>query len=307
MSVAMRVLRGFVSLWVIVTIVFVAMRVVGDPVLAVINPEDYTSEMIENIRIRWGFDGSILSQYLGYIQGLMKGNFGTSIIDGRNVWDIVAERLPMTATLIGLSSAVMIGVGLPVGIWAARNTGNRLDGAIMTVTTLGFALPNFFLGLLLILLFSISLRLLPSGGSGSLSHIILPVVTIGVAKAAIFTRFVRSSFIDALSLHCVTAARARGISEKAILWRHVLPNAITPIITILPLLVGGMISTAAVIETVFAWPGVGRLMVEAVTQRNLAVLQAIIFLVAAMMIFTNLIVDILLPRFDPRITARSTK
>lgn len=307
MSVTLRIFRGLLSLWAIVTIVFVAMRIVGDPVIAVLNPEDYTAEMIQRIRERWGLDGSILSQYVTYIQGLMHGSFGKSIIDGRDAWTIVAERLPMTATLIGLSTAIMIGIGMPMGILAARNVGNKLDGAIMTVTTLGFALPNIFLGLLLILLFSISLRLLPSSGSGSISHVILPVITIGVAKAAIFTRFVRSAFIDALSLHCITAARARGVSERAILWRSVLPNAITPIVTILPLLVGGMISTAAVIESVFAWPGVGRLMVEAVTQRNLAVLQVIIFLVAAVMISTNLIVDLLLPRLDPRTTTRAAR
>ena len=167
---------------------------------------------------------------------------------------------------------------------------------------MGFALPNFFFGLLLILVFSVTLRMLPSGGRGTVLHLILPVVTIGVAKAAIFTRFVRSAVLDALRLPCITAAKARGLSGTRILFGHVFPNSLIPLVTILPLLVGGMIGAASVVEAVFAWPGVGRLIVELVAQRNLSVVQVVIMLVAAVMITANLIVDFLYSWLDPRTT-----
>jgi peptide/nickel transport system permease protein len=161
-------------------------------------------------------------------------------------------------------------------------------------------MPSFVLGLLLILTFAVALRWLPSTGSGTWRHVVMPAVTIGVAKAAIFTRFVRSSVLDALKLPCITAARARGFAEWRIFLRHVLPNSLIPVVTMLPLLVGAMISASAVVETVFAWPGIGRLLVESVAQRNLAVVQVIIMFVAIVMISTNLIVDLLYSWLDPR-------
>ncbi|HET7156144.1 MAG TPA: ABC transporter permease, partial [Hyphomicrobiaceae bacterium] len=240
--------------------------------------------------------------YLVYIWNVVHGNFGLSTQNGQDALAVVLERLPATLLLVGCSALVMLLIGVPLGTLAAFRAGGRLDGFIMSGSTLGFALPNFFFGMLLILVFSVSLRLLPSGGRGTVWHLILPVVTIGVAKAAIFTRFVRSAVLDALRLPCMTAAKARGLSETRILLWHVFPNSLIPLVTILPLLVGGMIGAASVVESVFAWPGVGRLIVESVAQRNLAVVQVIIMLVAAAMITTNLIVDLLYARLDPRTT-----
>lgn len=298
----MRLLRAVMSLWLIVTLVFVGLRMTGDPAIAVLNPDDMTREMIDAYRKRWGFEGTIWEQYLVYVWNVVHGNFGLSTLNGKDALAVVLERLPATLLLVGCSALVMLLIGVPLGTLAAFKAGSRLDGFIMSGSTLGFALPNFFFGLLLILVFSVSLRMLPSGGRGTVWHLILPVVTIGVAKAAIFTRFVRSAVLDALRLPCITAATARGLSDTRILLWHVFPNSLIPLITILPLLVGGMIGAASVVEAVFAWPGVGRLIVESVAQRNLSVVQVIIVLVAAVMITTNLIVDLLYARLDPRTT-----
>ena len=298
----MRLLRAVISLWLIVTLVFVGLRMTGDPAIAVLNPDDMTKEMIDAYRKRWGFEGTIWEQYLIYIWNVIHGNFGLSTLNGQDALGVVRERLPATLLLVGCSTLVMLLIGVPLGTLAAFKSGSRLDGFIMSGSTLGFALPNFFFGLLLILVFSMTLRMLPSGGRGTVLHLILPVVTIGVAKAAIFTRFVRSAVLDALRLPCITAAKARGLSGTRILFWHVFPNSLIPLVTILPLLVGGMIGAASVVEAVFAWPGVGRLIVESVAQRNLSVVQVVIILVAAVMITANLIVDFLYSWLDPRTT-----
>jgi len=300
MRIGTRLLRAALSLGLIVTLVFVGLRMTGDPAIAVLNPDDMTREMMDAYRKRWGFEGTIWEQYLVYVWNVVHGNFGVSTLNGQDALGVVLERLPATLLLIGCSTLVMLLIGTSLGTLAAFRAGSRLDSFIMSGSTLGFALPNFFFGLLLILVFSVSLRMLPSSGSGTLWHLILPVVTIGVAKAAIFTRFVRSAVLDALRLPCMTAAKARGLSESRILLRHVMPNSLIPLVTILPLLVGGMIGAASVVESVFAWPGVGRLIVESVAQRNLSVVQVIIMLVAAVMIATNLIVDLICAWLDPR-------
>jgi peptide/nickel transport system permease protein len=300
MRIGTRLLRAALSLGLIVTLVFVGLRMTGDPAIAVLNPDDMTREMIDAYRKRWGFEGTIWEQYLVYVWNVVHGNFGVSTLNGQDALSVVLERLPATLLLIGCSTMLMLLIGASLGTLAAFKAGSRLDSFIMSGSTLGFALPNFFFGLLLILVFSVSLRMLPSSGRGTIWHLILPVVTIGVAKAAIFTRFVRSAVLDALRLPCMTAAKARGLSETRILLRHVMPNSLIPLVTILPLLVGGMIGAASVVETVFAWPGVGRLIVESVAQRNLSVVQVIIMLVAAVMITTNLIVDLVCAWLDPR-------
>jgi len=303
MRLASRLLRAVVSLWLIVTFVFLALRLTGDPIVATLNPDDMTREMMESYRKLWGFEGTVGEQYMVYVSNVIRGNFGKSILNGRDALEVVLERLPATLQLIGSAALVMVLIGVPVGTLAALKAGSKWDAAIMSFSTLGFAIPNFFFGLLLILVFSVSLQWLPTGGTGSIWHLLMPVGTIGVAKAAVFTRFVRSAMLDALKLQCVTSAKARGLSGARVLIRHVFPNALVPLATILPLLVGGMISAAAVVEAVFAWPGIGRLIVESVAQRNLAIVQVIIMLVAAVMIVTNLLVDLIYSWLDPRAAA----
>ncbi|WP_028032108.1 ABC transporter permease [Chelativorans sp. J32] len=300
MTLALRILRGFLSLWLIVTLVFVALRATGDPITAIFDPDNTPKAALEAYRQQWGYTGTVFDQYLVYISNILHGEFGFSSMSNRDAYSVVMERLPATLQLVGCSALLMMAIGIPVGAVAALNSGGRLDRFVMTFSTVGFALPNFVLGLALILLFSVNLRLLPSNGIGTAAHLIMPVLTIGISKAAIFTRFVRSAILDALKLTCVTSARARGVSEWQIFWHHVIPNAMLPLVTITPLLVGAMVAASAVVETVFGWPGVGRLIVESVAQRDLAVVQMIVMMIALVMIVTNLLVDLAYSKLDPR-------
>lgn len=302
MGFAFRILRAVFSLWVIVTLVFVALRATGDPITAIFDPDNFTEEALEAYRRQWGYTGTVLDQYLLYMRQLAQGDFGFSSMGNRPASDMVLERVPATLQIVGWSAVLMIAIGLPVGAFAALNSGGRLDRFVMTFSTVGFALPNFVMGLGLILLFSVNLGWLPSNGHGSWRHLVMPVLTIGISQSAIFTRFVRSAIIDALNLQCVTAAKARGFSPWDVFWKYVVPNALLPLVTITPLLVGAQVAASAVVESVFGWPGIGRLIVESVAQRDLAVLQMIVMIIAAVMITTNLVVDLLYARLDPRTT-----
>ncbi len=300
MMLLTRLARAIVSLVAIVTLVFVAIRATGDPILAMYNPDDYSAEALDAMRRQWGYTGSIFEQYIAYVANVFQGHFGMSSMSSRDALAVVVERVPATLQIVGWSALIMFGVGIPAGAFAALPAGGRLDRLVMAGSTVGFAMPNFVFGLLLILLFSVYLRWLPSNGSGSWTNLVMPVLTIGLAKASIFTRFVRSAVLDALKLSCVTSARARGLTEWQIFRNHVIPNALLPLVTIAPLLVGAMISASSVVESVFGWPGIGRLIVDSVAQRDLAVLQVIIMFVATLMILTNLLVDLAYVRLDPR-------
>jgi len=303
MNIAFRLLRAVVSLWLIVTLVFIALRATGDPITAIFDPDSNSQAVLDAYRRQWGYTGTIFEQYLVYIGNILKGDFGFSSMSNRDAWTVVMDRLPATLQLVGWSAAVMMAIGIPVGAFAAVHAGGRLDRFVMGFSTVGFALPNFVMGLGLILLFSVSLHWLPSNGIGTPQHLVMPVLTIGLSQAAIFTRFVRSAILDALKLQCVVSARARGVGEWTIFWRHVVPNAMLPLVTITPLLVGAMVAASAVVESVFGWPGIGRLIVESVAQRDLAVLQMIVMMIAVVMIATNLIVDLTYSRLDPRTAA----
>jgi len=300
MNFGFRLLRALISLWLIVTLVFLALRATGDPITAIFDPDNTTQAALDAYRRQWGYTGSVFDQYLAYLSNLLHGDFGFSSMANRDAFSVVTDRLPATLELVGCSALLMMLIGIPVGAIAAINDGGRIDRFVMTFSTVGFALPNFVLGLGLILLFAVNLHWLPSNGIGTPEHLIMPVLTIGISQAAIFTRFVRSSILDALKLQCVTSARARGISEWNVFWFHVIPNALLPLVTITPLLVGAMVAASAVVESVFGWPGIGRLIVESVAQRDLAVLQMIVMMIAAVMITTNLIVDLTYSRLDPR-------
>lgn len=300
MSLTFRLLRAVISLWLIVTLVFIALRATGDPISAIFDPDNTSQAALDAYRTQWGYTGTVLDQYRVYIGNLLSGEFGYSTMANRPAVDVVFERLPATLQLVGLSAVLMIVIGLPIGAVAAMHSDGPVDRFVMGFSTVGFAMPNFVLGLALVLIFSVSLGWLPSNGMGTWQNLVMPVATIGLSKAAIFTRFVRSSIIDALKLQCVVSARARGVGEWEIFWRHIIPNAVLPLVTITPLLVGAMVAASAVVESVFGWPGVGRLIVEAVSQRDLAVLQLIIMIIATVMIAANLIVDVAHARLDPR-------
>ena len=230
----------------------------------------------------------------------MQGDFGNAYRDGRPAIEIVAERVPATLKLTLTAFAFIVIAGFPLGIFAAVNRGTAIDRAIMTISVTGFSLPNFFLGILLIFLLSVTLRLLPAYGSDHWYNLIMPVITLGTAGAAVIARFVRSSMLEVLNAPYIRACRARGMTERAIIWTVALPNAAIPTITIMGFMVGTLIGGSIVTETVFAWPGIGRLLIDAVTARELAVVQTVVMITAASMVFANLAVDLLYLVIDPR-------
>lgn len=307
MNTGYRLLRAFISLLLIVTLVFFAMRLTGDPITAIFDPDNFTQEALDSYRRQWGYTGTVWDQYIIYVSSLLSGDFGFSSSANRSAASVVIERIPATLQLVGCSAFLMLATGFPVGAFAALNNGGRLDRLVMAFSTVGFALPNFVMGLGFILLFSVNFQILPSNGYGTWQHLLMPALTIGISQSAIFTRFVRSAVLDALQLQCVISARARGLSPLGVFWRHVVPNAMLPLVTITPLLVGAMVAASAVVESVFGWPGIGRLIVESVADRDLAVLQMIIMLIAVIMITTNLIVDLTYAKLDPRTTKARDK
>ena len=301
---SVKAARTLLTLWFVVTFAFIVLRVSGDPVQSLLGP-DATVEEIAQFREAWGLDRPLPEQYLRYVVQMASGEFGTSYRDGRSVTEIIAERVPWTV-LLGLSAyAVAILVGVPAGIVAALRRGSALDRLVMGFAVFGFALPNFFLGILLILLFSLTLQWLPSSGTGSILHLLMPAATLGVYTAGTLARFTRSAMLEVLSKPYMRAAAAKGAPPLYRVLRHALPNAAIPIVTIIGLNLGALVGGAVVVETVFAWPGIGRLLVTAVTSRDLAVVQALVLLVAVTMVAANLAVDLLYGLLDPRIrTAR---
>lgn len=294
-----KIVRAFLTLWIVVTIVFFAMRLSGDPALAVFGP-DTPANVVEAYRRMWGLDRPLGQQYLAYLGQLAHGDLGQSMLDGQPVTTLIAERLPKTLTLMGLALLIAVIVGFPLGITAALSHNTLADRAIMALAVSGYSIPNFVLGLLLILVFSVLLRVLPSGGSAGPAHLVMPALTIGVAIAGTLARFARSAMLDAIRGGYVRAASGRGIRWPRVIAWHALPNAMIPIVTILGLQAGAIVGGAVVTETIFAWHGVGQLLVASVAKRDLAVVQAIVLLIAVSMVVANLSVDLAYGWLDPR-------
>lgn len=295
-----KLARTIVTLWFVVTFAFVVLRTSGDPVQTLLGP-DALLEEIEQFREEWGLDRPLIVQYGLYAYNVLRGEFGKSYRDGRAVTTIIAERVPWTLLLGGAAYLLSVLVGVPAGILAALRRNGVVDRLIMSIAVFGFALPSFFLGILLILLFSLSLRWLPSSGTGTVWHLVMPALSLGLFTAGTLARFTRSAMLEVLSKLYMRAAKAKGASAWRRVLRHALPNAAIPVVTIIGLNLGALVSGAIVVETVFAWPGVGRLLVSAVSARDLAVVQALVLLVAFTMVAANLIVDLLYGVLDPRI------
>ena len=299
-----KLLRTVVTLWLVVTFAFVVLRISGDPVVALLGAGALPDE-VEHFRRLWGLDQPLFVQYLNYVGQMATGQFGMSLRDHRPVMQIIAERLPATVEL-GLTAFVLAAItGIPAGIVAALRRGGLLDRAIMAVAVFGFALPNFFLGILLILLFSLTWRILPSSGTGTWQHLVMPAATLATFTAGSLARFTRSAMLEVLEKPYMRAAAAKGAPFPRRVLLHAFPNAAIPIVTVIGLNLGQLVAGAIVVETVFAWPGIGRLLVVAVSQRDLAVVQGLVLVIAATMVLANLLVDLLYGLLDPRIREAS--
>jgi peptide/nickel transport system permease protein len=297
-----KLARGLLTVWLIVTLTFVALNLSGDPIDALVG-DQASAEVIAHYREKFGLDRPLWQQYVSYVAGIAQGDFGLSLSDQRPALELIAGALPRTLRL-GLTAFVLglvLGVGL--GIVAALNRNRPVDRFVMSFAVLGFSLPNFFLGILLILLFSLHWRMLPSSGDATIWHLILPAVTLGTHFAGTFARFTRSAMLEVLSKQYVVAARAKGVPRpRRVLW-HALPNAAIPIVTIIGLKLGDLVAGSIIVETVFAVPGVGRLLVNAVTSRDFALVQAILIMTSITMVLANLAVDAVYALIDPRMRA----
>lgn len=297
----LRLLLTLAALWLVLTMVFLLIHMVpGDPVEQMLG-EGARAEDLAALRASLGLDQPLHIQYGRYLAGLARGELGQSFRFQRSVLDVVTERYPATLQLALATLLVSMAIGIPAGVWAAHRRGHAADRAIGFFTLLGLSLPNFALGPVLILIFSVQLGWLPVSGRDGLQHLVLPAVTMGAALAAILTRMVRSSMMEELSADYVRTARAKGLRESAVLFRHAFPNALIPVITIIGLQFGTLLAGTIVTESIFAWPGVGRLTVQAIQARDYPLLQGCILIISFSYVLVNLLTDLLYGLVDPRV------
>ena len=276
------------------------MRIGGDPVSNLVRPEA-SPEEIAAVRAAYGFDRPLHEQYFSSIGMILMGDFGDSVRFRSAAMPLVLERLPATLQLAAAATLVALLIAIPTGLISALFQNSPLDVTITLASTLGRAMPNYWLGIMLILFFSVQLRWLPVSGTGDWRNLVLPAVTLGIGVAPALARILRSSLIEVLRREYVVTARAKGLTESIVLLRHALRNALIPFVTILGLQVAWLLGGAVIVEEVFAWPGMGRLIFRSVQVRDLAVVQAGVFIFALIVMVANLLVDMSYAWLDPRI------
>ncbi len=298
-----RVIDGLIAIWGVVTIVFVISRLLGDPAVLLL-PIGASEEHLNALRTSLGLDRPILEQYVTYLLGLLRADFGQSFQYMRPAFEVVLERLPATAMLAG--SALLIGIvlGGVAGSLAALYRGTIVEAVVMLLALLGQATPTFWLGLLLILVFAVDLGWLPTGGLSGPESLVLPAVTLGVFTTASIARLLRSDLLDVMKEDYVRTARAKGLKPKAIYLWHMLRNALIPVVTMIGILTGELLGGSVVTETIFSWPGVGRVIVQAMEGKDFPVVQAGVLMIATTFVLVNIVVDMLYGLLDPRIRRR---
>lgn len=297
---ATRLGRAALTILMVVSFAFIVLRLSGDPAQIIMGSEA-PPEAVAAFRRAWGLDAPLWEQYGRYVLAIFSGDLGRSMRDGRDAIVLVAERIPATLALTVPALMIKLGLGIPAGVLAALHRNSLVDRMVMAFAVAGFTMPSFVLGLLLVLVFAVQLGWLPSGGQESWRHAILPVITLGIGGAAVLARFTRSAMLEVLGQPYIRTASAKGVPWRAVVRGHALPNAAIPTVTIIGFMVGSLIAGAVVVESVFSWPGVGRLLVVAVANRDLAVVQCILLLVAMTMVASNLVVDLLYGLLDPRL------
>lgn len=284
----------------ITIVAFVLVRLTGDPATIMLPPET-PKETVDAFRKEYGLDQPIYIQYLQFIGGALTGDFGKSLRYKEPVSTLFFERLPATLELALGSMAIAIFIGIPIGVLSAVKRNSWIDTITRFLALFGQAVPSFYLGLMLIMIVAVQWRMLPTGGRGSTAQLILPAITLGVHLLALTARFSRGAVLDVMRQDYVRTARAKGLNERVLLMRHVMKNAMIPIVTVIGLQVGAMFSGAVVTETVFSWPGIGRLMVQAISTRDFPIVQATVMIVALIFVVVNLLVDLTYAWLDPRI------
>ena len=298
--IALRFLQAVISLLVVMTIVFMLSRLSGDPVqlLADISASE---EQMEAIRKDLGLDRPLAVQWATYVRDMFVFDLGNSVTSRQPVRELIWQRLPNTLQLGFAAMAISIIIGLPIGVYAAVHRGTRWDGVARLFAVLGQSMPSFWLGVLLILIFAVVLGVLPPGGKESPESIILPAVSMGYLTTAAIMRLTRSSMLDVLNAEYIKLARIKGMSETKVIWKHALKNSLIPVITFSVVLFTLFLGAAVVTETVFAWPGLGSLILDGVRTRDYPLIQGGVVVFSAIYILANLLVDILYGYLDPRI------
>lgn len=282
------------------TVAFFVSRLVGDPVKQLL-PDHATLAQEQELRHQLGLDRPMINQYLSYIGGLPRGDFGDSIFFQQPALHIIMQRLPATIRLAGAAMAFALLISIPAGIISAIRRGRAVDSLVMSAVLIGQSTPAFFVGIVLILVFAVQFHVLPASGMGGFESYILPAVTLGLYSTAMIARLLRSSLIEVLGEDHIRTARAKGLSPLRILILDGVRNASLPVITIIGLEVGSLMGGAILTEQVFSWPGVGRLTVEAITNRDYPLVEAIVLFLAVVFVAVNLIVDVLYAFLDPRV------
>jgi peptide/nickel transport system permease protein len=272
----------------------------GDPAYLLVGPQA-TQEQIDTLRHQLGFDRPWPIQYLDYMSRALRGDFGVSLRSHDPAFGLIMSRMPLTLELAGAALLMSLTIAVPVGILSATRRNSSFDTFAMLGALLGQSVPAFWLGLMLILVFGVELRWFPISGSGDLQHLVLPAITLGAFSAARNARLIRSSVLEALSNDYVRTARAKGLSQATVIFRHVMKNSMLPVITVIGLDLGALLGGAVIVETIFAWPGVGRLIVQAIETKDYPIIQTAVILLAVLFVVLNLLVDLTYTYLDPRI------
>ncbi len=297
--IAQRIVSALATLLVVSVVVFTVTRLSGDPVRLML-PIEASNEEVARFRERLGFDRPLPVQYAEFLGRAVTGDLGRSLRYQQPALQVIVERLPATAALAGAAMAVALLIAIPAGVLSAARRGGLLDGLARGLALLGQALPAYWLGIMLIIVFAVQLRWLPAAGAGTPAHVVLPAVTLGLWPTARISRVLRASLIEALNGDYVRTARAKGLHEPQVVL-HALRNALLPVITVIGLSFGIVFGGAIITETVFAWPGTGRLLLDAVSQRDYPLVQAIVLVFAVLFLAINLLVDLLYGVLDPRV------
>jgi ABC-type dipeptide/oligopeptide/nickel transport system permease component len=281
-------------------VVFCLTFLSGDPAVLMM-PPNATADEVREFRQQMGYDDPLLVQYGRYLERAVRGDFGTSLIHRQPALPLILDRLPATLELTIFSMVLAVAIAVPLGVMSAINRGRFLDMGGMFVALIGQSVPSFWLAIMMIYLFAVTLGLLPTSGRGDLTNLIMPATAIAIGLMALLTRLVRSTMLDVLSEDYIRTARAKGLRELPVIGRHALRNALIPLVTVIGLQFGYILGTAVVIETVFTWPGVGLFTIQAITNRDYPVVQASVFVLATAIVLINLAVDLIYGLLDPRL------
>lgn len=295
-----KLARAFLTIMLVMTFAFVVLRLSGDPAQVLLGP-DAPQDAVDAFRARWGLDDPLWQQYLAYLKQILEFDFGVSMRDHSPAIELVMARIPATLALTVPALILKICIGIPAGVYAALHRDSAVDRGVIMLSIFGFTIPSFVMGLVLVLIFAVNLGWLPSGGQDGWHYAILPIAAMSIGGIGILARFSRSAMIEVLGQPYIRTAMAKGLPWRDVVWKHALPNAAVPIVTLLGFMIGSLIAGAVVIESIFSWPGIGRLIVVSVANRDLAVVQCILLVIAASMVLANLLVDFAYGLLDPRL------